>query len=564
MINPVNKKLRLSPNAVRRPKHLSSNESTGSIKKPFQPMQGTSSTDGDEINSMAPPATKTTEKLDTHGDTIVNKTPSTLRDSVKNKNMNSSSSHRTRLKPRETSKTKPIRRPLKRGQSTLKNGNMLKKSSAILIGAARKKISSPAAQNSTTTTNETRGSEEDEENQSTKRDDAIPNASEEPAGETSIAKASTSNAATQLAVVTDDYHPYQHLGQLDPAWKVPALKENEKTMKDFCSKFEIPKEDKVSDEADGRGVEENIPVTPVSKNVGVEKEKENIHGEEGNDANASGPLVEIINGEIVIKESSIIIGGHQTTEDVDKELAADGAVVEEDAYGITATYTSFTNKLKTQHWKLDETRMFYTALRQCGPDFSTMEQMYEGFDKPKTRKQLKSKYKRECKKNPRLIDMAMNPSAQIPLDHSLFSNLDIEKTAKKDPTESSTFEKEAALIKSISTELLSVKSNTNEHVPKVIHDVDQPKLTIDTPQSIGSKQEPSEPVKVLDKEFRDGPTKITGIQPAEPVVKNSEDSVSDNVAKPIALFGVMKKSAQRPKFRAKARPKKSKMKRPVN
>lgn len=135
-----------------------------------------------------------------------------------------------------------------------------------------------------------------------------------------------------------------------------------------------------------------------------------------------------------------------------------------------------------------------------------------------------------------------------------------------------------------STGLLSVKSNTNESGPTV-WDVDENKLTTETSQSIGSKQEPSELVKVLEQEDGNNPIKkteeatgtmekvesqsnssvsdVNNTLSVEPVVKKSEDPVSDSVAKPIALFGVRKKSAQRTKFRAKARPKKSKMKRPA-
>lgn len=423
MIKPVNKKPRLSPNIAHQPGKLLPNGSVGSTKKSSRPMQGTTSTDAvagtkrksDEENSMRPPATQTNEKRHNDAGAITTATPATVPDPAKNMTLKSSLKRRFRPKPRQSTKTKPIRRPVKIGRSTIQDSNNSKKSSAISIGAARKRISVPGAPISTPPANETVGSEEDEDDQSVKPRVDIPNASKEPSEKSSAAKAFTSEPTNQLAVVTKDHHPYQHLGQLDPVWNVPALKENEKSMRDFCSKFVLPKEDKDNDEADGGAVEANNPAAPVRRNARVEEERGNIEGEEGNEANASGPLVEIINGEIVIKESSIVIGAHQTTEDVDKELAADGAVVEEAADGITATYTSFTNYLKTQHWKLDETRQFYMALRQCGTDFSTMEQMYERFDKPKTRKQLKSKYKRECKKNPRLIDMAMNPSAQIPL-----------------------------------------------------------------------------------------------------------------------------------------------------
>eukprot|EP00557_Chaetoceros_sp_GSL56_P000042 CAMPEP_0176495282 /NCGR_PEP_ID=MMETSP0200_2-20121128/10564_1 /TAXON_ID=947934 /ORGANISM="Chaetoceros sp., Strain GSL56" /LENGTH=882 /DNA_ID=CAMNT_0017893131 /DNA_START=105 /DNA_END=2750 /DNA_ORIENTATION=+ len=140
----------------------------------------------------------------------------------------------------------------------------------------------------------------------------------------------------------------------------------------------------------------------------------------------SGPLVEIINGEIVIQESSIIVGGRKTTEEVDREL--EGGIIEEENTALTATYTSFTNREKVKRWTVDETKKFYLALRQCGTDFSTMENFFDGTDggKKRSRKELKCKYNRESRKHPKLIDMAMDPKVQLPYDLSVFGELDME------------------------------------------------------------------------------------------------------------------------------------------
>ena len=122
----------------------------------------------------------------------------------------------------------------------------------------------------------------------------------------------------------------------------------------------------------------------------------------------------------------MIVGGRRTTEEVDREL--EGGIVVEENTGITATYTSFTKREKVQRWNVEETRKFYLALRQCGTDFSTMESFFDGADggNKRSRKQLKSRYKRECKKNLHLIDMAMNPKVQLPLDLSVFGDLDMD------------------------------------------------------------------------------------------------------------------------------------------
>jgi len=227
--------------------------------------------------------------------------------------------------------------------------------------------------------------------------------------------------------------PYQHLGQIDPTLNIAPPKASEKTMKDFCSKFKIPKSQLTNNEENNNNANNTNNVNNPAEGTGNNDAPNTTAGstdlnapaEEPKD-NRSGPLVEIINGEIVIKESSMIVGGRRTTEEVDREL--EGTIVVEENTGITATYNSFTKRQKTQRWSVDETRKFYVALRQCGTDFSTMESFFDGADEgnERTRKQLKSKYKRECRNNLNLIDMAMDPKVQLPLDMSVFGELDME------------------------------------------------------------------------------------------------------------------------------------------
>jgi transcription factor TFIIIB component B'' len=236
--------------------------------------------------------------------------------------------------------------------------------------------------------------------------------------------------ATPMSTAIEEVEiiPYQHLGQLDPSLNIAAPKPNEKTMKDFCSRYKIPRAAKLNDEKNVNNINEgnnNINET-VGGGVATTRSATDEEPLEEKKDNRSGPLVEIINGEIVIKESTMIVGGRRTTEEVDREL--EGGIVVEENTGITATYTSFTKREKVQRWNVEETRKFYLALRQCGTDFSTMESFFDGADggNKRSRKQLKSRYKRECKKNLHLIDMAMNPKVQLPLDLSVFGDLDMD------------------------------------------------------------------------------------------------------------------------------------------
>lgn len=122
----------------------------------------------------------------------------------------------------------------------------------------------------------------------------------------------------------------------------------------------------------------------------------------------AGPQVEIINGKIVIRESSLVVNND----------AAGDEEYEEVTEGIhaTATYSSFLKRRKSVAWGFEETRIFYNCLRQCGTDFSMMQAFFPG----RTRKQLKKKFYREEKEHPELIKRALYTS--LPLEMSPFES----------------------------------------------------------------------------------------------------------------------------------------------
>ena len=124
----------------------------------------------------------------------------------------------------------------------------------------------------------------------------------------------------------------------------------------------------------------------------------------------AGPVVRIVDGEIVLQESSLVVAGNQTANQTVDETEFD--VVEEEAQlgGVGSTYASFRkNPVKATRWSVEETRKFYEALRQVGQDFGTMEAY---FDFQRTRKSLKQKFRMESNKNPKLVEAALNPKAR--------------------------------------------------------------------------------------------------------------------------------------------------------
>mmetsp|Transcript_99348 Transcript_99348/g.195149 ORF Transcript_99348/g.195149 Transcript_99348/m.195149 type:complete len:237 (+) Transcript_99348:72-782(+) len=126
------------------------------------------------------------------------------------------------------------------------------------------------------------------------------------------------------------------------------------------------------------------------------------------DAMPTGPRVEIINGQIVLKESSLMVA-NQEAQMVEGEY-------EEIEEGIHASsrYSSFLNKKKSKAWGIEETRQFYKALQQCGTEFSVMESFFP----ERTRKELKMKFFREENQHPELIKRALE--ASVPLDLEVF------------------------------------------------------------------------------------------------------------------------------------------------
>ena len=125
------------------------------------------------------------------------------------------------------------------------------------------------------------------------------------------------------------------------------------------------------------------------------------------EANTGAPVVQMINGEIVLEESSLMFPGQRRSV---KEVEEEFDVIEEDAQLaiVGASYNSFVNRKGPQHWNVTETKQFYQALRQLGTDFTSMESLFEN----RTRKQLKRKYTAELSKNPKLVEMALKPDYQ--------------------------------------------------------------------------------------------------------------------------------------------------------
>ncbi len=430
----------------------------------------------------------------------------------------------------------------------------------------------------------------------------------------------------------DTIIPYQHLGQLNPAWNIPPSKnENDKPMKFYCSKYisKLPIElrgqrittattnnNNGGINGGGGGVGENseeggkkngerggvgtattgatnngahnnngqsmntttTTTTTTSTTTNNNNNNNNININNDLQDNRSGPMVEIINGEIVIKESTIIIGRRHTTEEVDREL--DQNIIIEDNNALTATYRSFTNREQNKKWNAEETKKFYKALRQCGTDFTTMENFFRGEDglMKRSRKQLKGKYMVECRKNWKLIDMAMNPKVQMKLDLSVFGDLDM--SLENLPTTSAAVAAEGSagtLVSNISSSgtsssntsssgnesgmAASASSVTTASIPALEthdHDVIESETKIDDNEQTTTKDRQDiitplpqclNPNQITQKESA---TEVTpAIIAAASSVEDEEKETQPTSHIPLTIASGAKKK-KKPKFRAKA------------
>ena len=241
---------------------------------------------------------------------------------------------------------------------------------------------------------------------------------------------------------------------------LPPPKEGEVALTTYCSKFRS---------------KPRHPQPPKKKQKQTNKNKEKEKEPEPEEA--AVPVVQIINGEIVLQESSMVVeerGGSSMRRAGDEEEEYT-TVVEEvaDLTIVNADYTSFTNRTKPSLWTHDETKLFYEALRQVGTDFMLMAEFF----KNRNRKQLKRKYQKELVSNPDLIDKALHPDQQKPLDMTVFDITDAQVQEQKEAAKKKEIEEKEAKAKA-EAEAKSKKeengNNTNDGgVEVVIEDDDE-------------------------------------------------------------------------------------------
>jgi len=129
---------------------------------------------------------------------------------------------------------------------------------------------------------------------------------------------------------------------------------------------------------------------------------------------AAGPQFQIVNGQIVVDQSSLVMDRHARD-------AMDGPIeeVEENEFTHKVTSNSFRTGSKLRgpnHWSEEDTEKFYHALKRFGTDFEMIAQLFPG----RQRRHIKMKFNREERFARARIDAALVGPKRLKMDFDDF------------------------------------------------------------------------------------------------------------------------------------------------
>ena len=130
-------------------------------------------------------------------------------------------------------------------------------------------------------------------------------------------------------------------------------------------------------------------------------------------AATSGPQFRIVDGQIVVDQSSLVMDRHARA--AAAQAGEDMETIEENDFTRLITSSSFMNSSKLRGpniWTDVETELFYRGLRMFGTEFEMISKMFPG----KQRRHVKLKYNREERHNPERIDAAVKGIETLKMD----------------------------------------------------------------------------------------------------------------------------------------------------
>ncbi|KAK6521679.1 Transcription factor TFIIIB component B [Arthrobotrys conoides] len=133
----------------------------------------------------------------------------------------------------------------------------------------------------------------------------------------------------------------------------------------------------------------------------------------GGGAGGMAPQMRIVNGQLVLDETSVQVDRRE------RDVGADGPLetIEESNLTRRVNSATWSKREKTERWDDEETERFYQALGMFGTDFEMISKMFMG----RSRRMLKNKFVVEERRNPRLITAALK--RKVPVDMAEYSKL---------------------------------------------------------------------------------------------------------------------------------------------
>lgn len=131
--------------------------------------------------------------------------------------------------------------------------------------------------------------------------------------------------------------------------------------------------------------------------------------------NRHAPQMRNIDGQLVIDESSL---AYDRNED---QVFEENEIIEEELSHRFINSATRSKRAKPAKWSDSETDEFYKAVGMWGSDFEMISRMFPN----RTRKQIKTKWTREERADPRRLDMAF--ARRVPVDlevYSIMTNID--------------------------------------------------------------------------------------------------------------------------------------------
>ncbi|KAL4976110.1 hypothetical protein BDW66DRAFT_166696 [Aspergillus desertorum] len=123
----------------------------------------------------------------------------------------------------------------------------------------------------------------------------------------------------------------------------------------------------------------------------------------------AGPVMRIVNGEIVLDTDSLQVDRHADAERNEDELED----VVENSLTRKINQATYGKRSKTESWDENMTELFYRGLRMFGTDFMVISKMFPG----RSRRQIKLKFNNEERRDPqRIKETLLGPRESIDIN----------------------------------------------------------------------------------------------------------------------------------------------------